>query len=70
MSTKFICLNFILLISFFLLVPDLANAYIDPASGSMLIQALLAVLAGVSVSLGLFWKRIRSFFARILKRDK
>lgn len=70
MSQNFIRFNFKLLISFLVLIPKLAYAYIDPASGSMVIQALLAVLAAVSVSVGLFWQRIRSFIARLLNRDK
>ena len=47
-----------------------ADAYIDPGTGSMMIQALLALLATVSVSVGIFWKRIRSFFTRLLGRNK
>jgi len=70
MNQNFIRFNFKLLISFLVLIPKLAYAYIDPASGSMVIQALLAVLAAVSVSVGLFWQRIRSFIARLLNRDK
>ena len=70
MNQNFIPFNFILLICFLVLIPKLAHAYIDPASGSMVIQALLAVLAAVSVSVGLFWQRIRSFIARLLNRDK
>lgn len=47
-----------------------AYAYIDPGTGSMMIQALLALIATVSVSIGVFWKRIRSFFMRLLNKDK
>lgn len=47
-----------------------AHAYIDPGTGSMVIQALLAILATVSVSIGIFWKHIRSFFSRLLGRNK
>lgn len=52
------------------LFPSVAYAYIDPGTGSMMIQALLALIATVSVSIGIFWKRIRSFFARLLGRNK
>ncbi len=45
-----------------------AHAYLDPGTGSMLVQALIAALAAVSVSLGIFWRRIRSIFNRILGR--
>ena len=44
---------------------DKAFAYIDPGTGSMLIQALIAGIAAASVSVGIFWKRIRLFFGRI-----
>ena len=70
MNQNFIHFIFKLLISFLVLIPKLAYAYIDPASGSMVIQALLAVLAAISVSVGIFWQRIRSFITRLLSRDK
>jgi len=45
-----------------------AYAYIDPGTGSMVLQALLAVVAVVSVSIGIFWQRFRSFLSRIFNR--
>ncbi len=42
-----------------------AHAYLDPGTGSMVVQALLAVVAAASVSIGLFWRRIRMFFDRL-----
>ncbi len=41
-----------------------AHAYLDPGTGSMLIQGALAGIAAVSVSIGIFWRRLRSFFWR------
>ena len=57
-------------IIFAIIAEKKADAYIDPGTGSMMIQALLALLATVSVSVGIFWKRIRSFLARFLGRNK
>jgi hypothetical protein len=45
-----------------LVVPGSAHAYLDPASGSILLQVLLGGLAGGVVVLKLFWHRIRGFF--------
>ena len=70
MNQKFFRIKFFFFIGFLFLVPKLAYAYIDPGTGSMVIQALLATLAAVSVSVGVFWKRIRSFLARLLNREK
>ncbi len=49
----------------FFLAATPAHAYLDPGTGSMLVQALLATVAAVSVSMGLFWRRIRLFFDRL-----
>jgi len=46
-----------------------AFAYLDPGTGSMIIQAVIAAFAAVGVSLGLFWKRLRAFFGKGRKED-
>lgn len=33
-------------------------AYLDPGSGSMLLQVLLAVLLGAGVAIKIFWRNI------------
>ena len=47
-----------------------AHAYIDPGTGSMLVQAAIAAVAAASVSIGVFRRRIRSFFGRFFGRKK
>jgi len=43
-------------------------AYLDPGSGSLLLQMLLGGVAAGGVALKLYFKRIRSFF-RLRRRD-
>ena len=45
----------------FALWPGRAEAYLDPGTGSFLIQAVVAVLAGVAVALRTYWSRVKSF---------
>lgn len=45
-----------------LLQSSAAFAYLDPASGSMILQAILGGLAGVAVAGKLFWHQILAFF--------
>lgn len=40
---------------------DLQLAYLDPGSGSFLIQALVALVAGIAVALRTYWDRVKSF---------
>ena len=41
-----------------------AHAYVDPGTGSLLLQVLLGGLAGVLVAVKLLWHRIGAFFGR------
>jgi hypothetical protein len=38
--------------------------YLDPGSGSLLIQLLIAGLAGIGLALGIGWKKIKGLFSR------
>ncbi len=39
-----------------------AYGYLDPASGSMLLQLILGGVAGAALAVKLFWHRILGFF--------
>ncbi len=41
-----------------------AYAYLDPGTGSILVQAVLAALAVASAGVVAFWARIRQLFAK------
>jgi hypothetical protein len=47
-----------------LATPAELPAYVDPGSGSFLLQMLIAGLLGASVTLKTFWKQIKSYFGR------
>ena len=48
-----------------------AYAYLDPGSGSILIQALIGVLVGVGVALKVYWAKIKyKFSMRRLSKSK
>jgi len=46
-----------------LLVSRSAYAYLDPGTGSMLVQGLLAAIAVASAAVAAFWTRLRQFFS-------
>jgi hypothetical protein len=48
---------------------DPVYAYLDPGSGSMILQLLLAGLAGLVVVVKIFWRRILSIL-RIGKKEE
>ena len=45
-----------------LITPPAAFAYLDPGSGSMLLQLVLGGLAGLAVIAKLYWQRLLGLF--------
>jgi hypothetical protein len=43
-----------------------AYAYLDPTTGSILLQGLLAGIAGVMMVGRLFWTRLKEFFRKLM----
>ena len=41
-----------------------AFAYLDPATGSIIIQALIGALAGTAITLKIYWHKIKEKLAR------
>ena len=46
---------------------DDAQAYIEPGTGSMIIQSLIAVIAGGLFAIKTYWHKLKMFFSR--KKD-
>ena len=48
-------------------------AYLDPGTGSMIVQVIIAAITGVLFAIKVFWGRITTFFSSLLgggsKRD-
>ena len=44
--------------------PNFVHAYLDPGSGSYIIQVLFGMLFGASYLAKVYWGRIKSFFSK------
>ena len=58
-------LNFVLY-----LFPVNALAYLDPGSGSYVVQILIASLAGIGFFVKTYWKQIKGIFSQRNKNSK
>ena len=64
-------MNFLILLLFFnLLFLGKAQAYIDPGSGSIILQALLGALAAAGVSISIYWNKLKDFFKKNKNKDR
>ncbi|MFC1824411.1 hypothetical protein ACFL9T_17010 [Thermodesulfobacteriota bacterium] len=46
-----------------------AFGYIDPGTGSILAQAVIAVVVGALFTMKLYWKKLRKFFRKFLGKE-
>lgn len=47
-----------------------AYAYLDPGTGSILLQGLIAAVAGTMITGKLYWSRIKSAFSRKTEKSE
>lgn len=58
---------FVVLVVVSLIFPPRVYAYLDPGTGSYILQLILAALLGAAFAIKIFWKRIKTFFADLLR---
>ncbi len=51
-----------------LLAAPVAHAYIDPGTGSYILQIALAFFLGALFALKMFWKNVKAFLGNIFSR--
>ncbi len=60
----------ILLIFVFFLPGVNAYAYLDPGTGSMILQALLGILAAIGAYITLYWRKFKNLINKIFQKKK
>ncbi len=61
---------FTLTIVYLLCSMSYVNAYIDPGTGSIILQAILAFIAGAAATVSLWWGNLKMFIKKIFKSEK
>ena len=60
--------KFILSFFFILMSNTNAYAYLDPGLGSILLQGIIAGVAAVSLTIKIYWRKIKDFFKKKKKK--
>lgn len=50
---------------FYLSLPGMAYAYIDPGNGSYVLQLIIGVLFGALLMIKAYWKAVKAFFVNL-----
>ena len=59
----------IIFLSFFILTTK-AHAYLDPGTGSIILQAIVGAFAAFFTSIYIFWAKVKNFYKKIFKKNK
>jgi len=54
----------------FVFFPRPAHAYIDPASGSIIISAIISAVVAVSVAVRTYWSKLKRLFQGVPPQDE
>lgn len=47
-----------------------AYAYLDPGTGSIILQAIFGLIAAIGAYITLFWRKFKDLIRKILKKKK
>jgi len=55
---------------FFFTFPETLDAYLDPGTGSIILQVVIGAAVGGLLAVGLFWHRVKTFFKNLFSRGE
>ena len=61
---------FLIFYIYFIFLINNAHAYLDPGTGSIILQALLGALAATASYIIFYWNKVKNFFKKIFNKKK
>jgi len=52
----------------YLIFPRTAYAYLDPGTGSYVLQIILAAFVGLAFTIKIYWTKVKSFFINLFSK--
>ena len=62
-------INKTLFFLYFFLFTSSAHAYLDPGTGSIILQAIVGAFAAFFSTIYIFWEKVKIFFRKVFKKD-
>ncbi len=63
-------INQTILILYIILLPSNAYAYLDPGTGSIILQAILGFIAAAIATISVYWTKFKMLMSKIFKKKK
>ena len=62
-------INKTLFFLYFFLFTSSTHAYLDPGTGSIILQAIVGAFAAFLSTLYIFWEKVKIFFRKVFKKN-
>ena len=59
--------KFLYFLTIFFFVSNNAYAYLDPGTGSLIIQSLIGIIAACMAAVGFYWTKVITVFKKVFK---
>ena len=60
---------FFILGMLYLIFPQTIYAYLDPGTGSYVLQIILAAIVGIAFTFKIYWAKVKTFFATLFSKN-
>ena len=60
---------FLYITAFIVLNPSFAYAYLDPGTGSIILQAIIGFIAAAAATMSVYWEKFKSIINKIFKKN-
>ena len=60
----------IIIFTYFFFLSTEAHAYLDPGTGSIIIQAILGGVAAFFTTIAIYWEKVKNFLKKYTKKNK
>lgn len=64
-NSKLVILNVCML---YLIFPQIIFAYLDPGTGSYMLQIILAAVVGLAYTIKIYWVRVKAFIVNLFSK--
>ena len=58
------------IVALYVLLNTDAYAYLDPGSGSMILQAILGFIAAALATVSYYWEKVKTFLSKLFTKKK
>ena len=58
------------IVAIYILLNTDAYAYLDPGSGSMILQAILGFIAAALATVSYYWEKVKTFLSKLFRKKE